>query len=446
MANIRSGNLRNRSILVVILIIVVHSTIGYQKQTSNRVKTREYIPFEHVLKKNFLLQEKITTAETDLLDALQQIETYKVICMELQQSERQTLSELQSVAGWFEDYVKRNEERAHTFQEMVQDLEVKTSRHQDIRQRNIQLEIELKEAHQEIAKLQCRLTGEDDVVEKESPSKVQFVEFEVRSGKCLNFGDEESLTCVDSVLVNNNEAAIEVKDLENMKSDITVSNQENSKFHCIWTGEEDAVEAPCEKVPYIHSEVSSRCSNSGDEESFTCVERVLEKENEAAPEVKDLENIKRDIIVSNRRVTLEYCEDLDSDNDLYNDSYVFKEDKNSRDMASEIEVLSVDSSTDNGTVISTRNRTLVSDCSRHGMKMAPSTIMLDFLFPEVSQDEREQYSDYYFKKQYFERKLTTFISRRHRLRGKENMNERSQEFENLLNKLDRIIKERTFVK
>ena len=118
-----------------------------------REYTRDYIPFEKVLKKNFLLQEEVLQVSQKLSDALDIVSQKEKFIDELTQRLRVTEHEVQGARDDLQVFIAK----VDTFEELVKSLEIGKQKNKNVIQENITLAVKLRESENEIRVLQEKL-------------------------------------------------------------------------------------------------------------------------------------------------------------------------------------------------------------------------------------------------------------------------------------------------
>ena len=119
--------------------------------------TNVYIPFEYVLKKNYLLQEEVSNLSQELKAALNLVSEYeqKMKCI-IFECNQQTL-EMQRQVDTAGKEVKQVKDRVETFEGIVKQLGSERSKNQTMRQEKVRLAVQLKDSEKVISDLQNKL-------------------------------------------------------------------------------------------------------------------------------------------------------------------------------------------------------------------------------------------------------------------------------------------------
>ena len=136
--------------LVVAVIFLSVATMGVKIK---REYTRDYIPFEKVLKKNFLLQEEVLQVSQKLSDALDIVSEKEKFIDELTQRLRVTEHEVQGARDDLQVFIAK----VDTFEELVKSLEIGKQKNKNVIQENITLAVKLRESENEIRVLREKL-------------------------------------------------------------------------------------------------------------------------------------------------------------------------------------------------------------------------------------------------------------------------------------------------
>ena len=145
---------------VIWKIIVTVSVVRFIVNMGVKVKgkyTNVYIPFEHVLKKNYLLQEEVSNLSQELKAALNLVSEYeqKMKCI-IFECNQQTL-EMQRQVDTAGKEVKQVKDRVETFEGIVKQLGSERSKNQTMRQEKVRLAVQLKDSEKVISDLQNKL-------------------------------------------------------------------------------------------------------------------------------------------------------------------------------------------------------------------------------------------------------------------------------------------------
>ena len=139
---------------VIWKIIVTVSVVRFIVNMGVKVKgkyTNVYIPFEHVLKKNYLLQEEVSNLSQELKAALNLVSEYeqKMKCI-IFECNQQTL-EMQRQVDTAGKEVKQVKDRVETFEGIVKQLGSERSKNQTMRQEKVRLAVQLKDSEKVIS-------------------------------------------------------------------------------------------------------------------------------------------------------------------------------------------------------------------------------------------------------------------------------------------------------
>lgn len=127
---------------IIVGIVNAPLSMGYCKKQY----TRDYIPFQVVLKKNFLLQEQLLETNNALIKEQEYAEKYYQLAEKYKQTTFESI-----------EITKVNNTKIATFEGIVKQIEKDSLEHRKLRQENIKLALDLKKSQQEIIKLRIKL-------------------------------------------------------------------------------------------------------------------------------------------------------------------------------------------------------------------------------------------------------------------------------------------------
>ena len=118
---------------------------------------RAYIRFEHVLKKNFLLQEEVSQLYEQLSAALSLVsEKERQIEEHIVDSAKRT-EEMKQVIRGAQEVVNVNNEKTATIEDIVKTIEREKQKNKEVYQENIKLSVKLRESETNIKALRKKL-------------------------------------------------------------------------------------------------------------------------------------------------------------------------------------------------------------------------------------------------------------------------------------------------
>lgn len=126
--------------------------------------SRDYIPFEVVLKKNFLLQEQISEKNEALLQANKQVREYERMIENLRIETSENMLMVQKSMIEYQEAAELTKAKSETFEGIMEKMETEKIEHRKIRQENIQLTMDIKESKQLILDLQAKVEEYSKIV------------------------------------------------------------------------------------------------------------------------------------------------------------------------------------------------------------------------------------------------------------------------------------------
>ena len=152
--------------IVTVFIIGLIETMGV---TVKRDYAREYIPFENVLKKNFLLQEEVSRLAMELSKAQSKVLRYEKF---LDKSE-QTMSSMQNEINIAHYDMQVLKSKVDTFQDIVTSMELGKRKNQQVSQENIKLAIKLRESENEVKVLRELMKEKEELKNQDDSQQLK---------------------------------------------------------------------------------------------------------------------------------------------------------------------------------------------------------------------------------------------------------------------------------
>jgi len=265
------SSLVNFWILVILVVSVVASQqMGYSVR---KKYARDYIPFDTVLRRNFILSEQVIDLDKALKNSYEQNQRNEELLAEFQNYKCMMESQIKE----YQEIVETNKEKVATFENIVYSFEEDRSETRKVRQENIRLTMALKESQEECKELAVELTS---------------MNMNNRSKECV-------LSITNGAEANTQEKQEAVTDMKSAESTSDLSREGNEtklKEYKSQEVEDETVlhKHETKKVEYSYSEMSDIGSY---EEESNSSESDASDQSEVCKSQEDLDFIEEDGII-----------------------------------------------------------------------------------------------------------------------------------------------------